>query len=144
MTVGKKWDFKLTAIDGEPVPEVSPTEAKAILEDLISRATSWRLTLQLAISFIIIAIWPTAYTVSIVSVFLIWQGTRLVRSALLDHLIPKPTGSSRSSRRVDLEAAFRNVGLGWLLRFRVVQSKIADYNARHPLSEQSIEKKTGP
>lgn len=91
-----------------------PGEAERISDDVVARWSAWPLSLQLALCFFAISAWPTKYCVAVVSVFLIAQGSRFVRTALLDHVMPKP---ARPSSRADLEAALRRLRLGWIQQF---------------------------
>ena len=133
---GKKVVYKSTPKEGEHPPSLSPGEVERVYGDMTARYTAWPLSLQLAGCFIVIAVWPTKYCVAIVSVFLIWQGSRFVRSALLDEVLPK---AIESPRGVDPEVAFRRLRLGWLLRFRFIQQRIEEYKASHPLGDASVE-----
>jgi hypothetical protein len=129
------FEFKWEPSEGQSKPEGADVAARDVMEDLMERATAWRLTLQHFLVFVVIAIWPTKYCVAVASLFLIWQGSRFVRAALLNHLTPKPAVSSKPPPRVDIEAALKGLRLGWLLRAPFVQQRIAEYKRRHPLAD---------
>jgi hypothetical protein len=130
--LNKKYNikFNFTPLDGDTRTESDVPELPKIFADLIDRATGWSKAAQLFLAFLIIAIWPTAQCVSLVSVYLIWQGSRLVRAALLDHLHIKPTPSTQATPTVDIEALLKRLHLSWLLRFKYVREQIAQYKER--------------
>jgi hypothetical protein len=139
LTARAKFTFAWVPLEGGVKPEGADAAAQDVMHDLIGRATAWQLSLLHLLVFFAIAIWPTKYCVAVVGIFLIWQGSRFVRSALLDHLMLKPPVTSKPSPRVDLEGLFRKLRLGWLLRIRFVQRRIEEYKARHPIADTSTE-----
>jgi hypothetical protein len=125
LTTGKKVEYKATTSDGEPATQVSAAEAKAAYGDVIDRATAWGLSLQLSLIFFVISAWPTKYCVALASVFLIYQGSRFVRGALIYDRVGRPAPSPEPSPPPDIEKALKTLHLGFLLRFNFVQARIA-------------------
>lgn len=136
LTTGKKIEYQATLEGGEPTTEVSAAEAKAAYGDIIDRATAWRLSLQLSLIFFVIVTWPTKYCVAVACVFLIYQGSRFVRGALIDDRVGKPAPSSKPSPPPDIEKALKTLHLGFLLRFKFIRAKIEKANAARASTEQ--------
>lgn len=130
--LNKKYNItlNLTPLDGEGHKMVGAPGSIPFFGDLIDRATGWSKAAQLFLAFLAIAIWPTVECVSLVSLYLIWQGSRLVRAALLDHLNPKTQPSTRTTPTVDVEGLLKRWHLGWLLRLKYVQRKVDEYKKR--------------
>lgn len=125
-----KWDVKWTPIDGSEPPKDANIAAANVVQDLIGRGTAWQLASLHAVAFAFIAVLATKRTVEIVSVPLIWEGTRFIKAALIEPLNPRPT---TSQPRPDLEKSLKTLHLGWLTRFKFVQERI------HKNKMQSLE-----
>lgn len=125
-----KIEFNFAPLDGDTRQASDVPELPQIVSDVIDRATGWSKAVQLFLAFLLIAIWPTHQCVALISVFLIWQGSRLIRAALLDHLHPKATPSSHPRPPVDIEALLKRLHLSWLLRFGFIRERIARYKKR--------------
>jgi hypothetical protein len=130
LTTGKELEYKVTTSDGKPTTVVSSFEARRAYGDIIARATAWPLSLQLSLMFFVVAAWPTKYCVAVAGVFLIWQGSRFVRAALVDYRIGRLAPSTEPAPKVDIEKALKTLHLGFLLRFKFIREKIEKAEGR--------------